>query len=178
MSKKVTAYLGMGSNVGDREANLLQALELLKEKVRIEKLSSPYETEPVGYKEQPWFLNLVCSISTSFSPLELLSFVKSMETSMGRVPAFPNAPRLIDVDILLYGDEMMESAGLIIPHPRLAQRSFVLIPLLEIAPDVVCPRRGKTIRELVAALIDHTEVKKVEWHKGEPLRILQLGGGS
>lgn len=145
----VTVYLGLGSNLGDRKQNLAQALELLSQQAEIEQVSSVYETEPVGFKEQPLFLNAVCRIATSLSPAKLLAFAKKIESALGRVPSFANAPRPIDIDILCYGNRIIKSTDLTIPHPRLTQRAFVLIPLAEIAPDLIHPESRKTISELL-----------------------------
>ena len=143
------AYLCLGSNLGEREANLRQALALLSPKVTFDDVSSIYETEPVGYKEQPLFLNLVCRITTNLPPEELLWLAKDIETKMGRVPSKQiNSPRPIDIDILFYNNKIMETQDLTIPHPRLKDRAFVLIPLAEIAPDLVHPKLDKSITRL------------------------------
>ncbi len=153
-------YLGLGANLGDRQANLAQAVELLGQRLDIEKVSSIYETEPVGYKDQPLFLNAVCRVQTDIGPLQLLSLVKGIEASMGRVPNFSDGPRLIDIDIILYGDMVMMDPELSIPHPRMAQRAFVLIPLAEIAPGLVHPFSGESVEEMVANVDGIDGVKK------------------
>ena len=146
-------YLCLGSNLGKREENLCQALTLLSLKVNLDDVSSVYETEPVGYKEQPLFLNLVCRITTNLPPEELLRLAKETETSMGRIPSGQiNSPRLIDIDILFYDNKIMETRNLTIPHPRLHDRAFVLIPLAEITPDLVHPKLGKSIAQLASAV--------------------------
>ena len=147
-----TVYLGLGSNTGNRQENLNQALDLLSHRLRGEQVSATYDTEPVGNPDQPRFLNLVCRASTGLEPMALLTLVQGIESKLGRLPHTSNEPRPLDIDILFYGDRVMETPELVIPHPRLAERDFVLVPLAEIAPDLVHPVEGKTIRELKQAI--------------------------
>jgi 2-amino-4-hydroxy-6-hydroxymethyldihydropteridine diphosphokinase len=150
-TESVTAYLGLGSNLGDRQANLDQALEFLGQRLRLKKVSSIYDSEPVGNIEQPRFLNLVCEVVTNLPPKGLLALAKGIENKLGRIGGRSGAPRTIDIDILLYGNEVMNSPELTIPHPRMTKRAFVLVPLVEIAPDVVHPVTGQTAKEMLKA---------------------------
>jgi GTP cyclohydrolase-4 len=154
-----TVFLGLGANLGDRQGNISQALQLLRQYLTIERVSACYETTPVGYLAQPDFINVACEASTDLPPEELLRFVKQVEQRMGRLATFRYGPRLIDVDILLYDDLVLDTPELAIPHPRMAERAFVLAPLAEIAPGVVHPALGLTAAELLAQ-VDQSGVRQ------------------
>ena len=143
------AYVGIGTNLGDRAAHVAQALQALAAEPAIEfvKASSLYETAPVGKTDQPDFLNAVAALRTSLPPRALLDALLHIENRMGRVRNLRWGPRVIDLDLLLYGDAQIQTPGLTIPHPRLRERAFVLIPLAEIAPDLRLPGDGKRIRD-------------------------------
>ena len=149
---RVTAYLGLGSNLGKREANLLEAAKRLvqDQRVSIGRASSLYETAPWGYTDQPFFLNWVLEIETALEPVPLLARVQEVEHEVGREPSFRYGPRLIDIDILLYGGLTLSlgTPDLQIPHPRMEQRAFVLVPLVELAAELVHPKLLLTIQEL------------------------------
>jgi len=154
-------YLSLGSNLGRRAANLARARRLLAGRhVEILKASSVYETEPVDYPDQPWFLNQVLEVRTALGPPALLRLAKSVEAEMKRVPTVAKGPRTIDIDILLAGDLLVETPDLVIPHPRLHLRKFALVPLSEIAPGVIHPVLGRPVAQLAGAVSDRSLVKR------------------
>jgi 2-amino-4-hydroxy-6-hydroxymethyldihydropteridine diphosphokinase len=155
-------YLALGSNLGDRLANLRTAITHLPPLVVEERCSTVYETEPAYVTEQPRFLNLVLQARTALSPHKLLQQLKTIERDVGRTTTFRNGPRVVDLDILLYDNMELDTPDLVIPHPRLAERAFVLVPLAELAPDLVLPGQTATI----AALAKRGE------HQGEVIRAL------
>jgi len=154
-------YLGLGSNLGDRRANLVKALRLLGERLTLERMSSLYETQPIGYEEQPLFLNAVCHVTTQIGPFQLLSIIKGIEVALGRAPSFVDAPRPIDVDILFYGDLIIESPQLVVPHPRLEERAFVLMPLAEIGRHLMHPISGRSMRDLASGVRGRDGVRRI-----------------
>ncbi|MBI5554596.1 MAG: 2-amino-4-hydroxy-6-hydroxymethyldihydropteridine diphosphokinase [Elusimicrobia bacterium] len=149
-----TAYLGLGSNIGNKRENIKEAIRLLRQEVKIAKMSSYYKTKPVGYADQPDFINVAIEIKTNLTPLQLLRMVKDIEKKIGRKKTFQNGPRIIDIDILIYYDEIMKTKKLVIPHPDMHRRWFVLKPLAEIAPEVIHPTLKHTIKNLFAKLKD------------------------
>jgi 2-amino-4-hydroxy-6-hydroxymethyldihydropteridine diphosphokinase len=158
-----TVYLSLGSNIGDRERNLRTAIASLADaKVRVTRVSSFYETEPVDLREQPWFLNCAVEAATEVPALELLQRLHHIETRMGSKKLVPKGPRLLDLDILLSGDETIDTLELQVPHPRMLQRKFVLVPLAEIAPNLKHPSWHGTASELLAKISDRSEVQKFE----------------
>jgi len=157
-SRPVTVFLGLGSNLGDRQNNLNLAIDFLKERIKIEKASPVYDTAPVGNINQPRFLNMVLQISTRLPANTLLFMVKGIEAKLGRVPI--DTPRPIDIDILFYDDQVINTPPqLIIPHPRLAERAFVLMPLADIAPDFIHPVSKKTVRQMLSEVEGKEGVK-------------------
>ena len=173
MSDVARVYLGLGSNLGDRADNLAQAIRRLGQPpprdgtLRPLRASSIYETAPWGYADQPAFLNCVLEAETNLAPLALLALGQRVERELGRQPTFRYGPRLVDVDILLYGDLVLDLPQLQVPHPRMAQRAFVLVPLAELAPELVHPTLRLTIAEL-ARRVDGKEGVKL-WSAAPPL---------
>lgn len=164
----ITAYIGIGSNSGDRKANCLQAIRLLRQAGTIIAVSSLYYTEPVGYRDQEDFINAVAAFETERVPRDLLDLCLSIEQALGRKRTIRWGPRTIDLDILLYGDWIVQEQDLIIPHPLMTTRKFVLVPLAEIAPDIRHPLLGKSIRELLSELKDTARVVQCEPDRTTP----------
>ncbi len=165
-------YLGLGANVGNRLANLRMALDRLGTLARLEEVSPLYETEPQGGIDQPPFFNAVCRIATGLEPAALLRFLKGLEWEIGRRPGGQLwGPRPIDLDILLYGERVVDTGQLQVPHPRLVERAFVLVPLAELAPGLRHPLLGKTIGELRASVGEEgiREIAPRGWETGGSL---------
>ena len=148
MEKDINIYLALGSNLGTREMHLQSAVAHLPPEVQVTAQSPVYQTKPWGYTKQPQFLNQVIEGKTALRPLQLLDHIKGIEKRMGRKPSFRYGPRIIDIDIILYNDLVFQSPSLEIPHPRMEDRDFVLVPLADIAPQVKHPVSGKTIHSL------------------------------
>lgn len=156
-ARSSSAYLGLGSNLEDREEHLAAGLRRIGELGEIRALSGVYETPPEGAHDQPPFLNLVVRLETSLEPQELLECARGIERERGRVRSYRNAPRTLDIDLLLYGSRVLDQERLVVPHPRMERRVFVLLPLLEIAPSLVDPRTGRPYAELLAELSSEDE---------------------
>jgi 2-amino-4-hydroxy-6-hydroxymethyldihydropteridine diphosphokinase len=157
-------FLGLGSNIGDRIATIQKAKEMISSLPGVSVISSSslYETEPVGISDQPMFINAVLEIETDLSPEELFFKLKDIEANLGRTETIRWGPRVIDIDILLFGDMIFEERDLTIPHPEMTKRGFVLVPLCEIAPEIKHPRLKKTIKELTDDLGDVCGIEKIE----------------
>jgi len=159
---KKTVYLSLGSNLGDRAKNLQEGTAgLRKAGINVTRISSIYETEPVDYLDQPWFLNIAMEAETELAPAALLQALRGIETRMGSKKLVAKGPRLIDVDILLYANEVIDTPALQIPHPRMHLRRFVLHPLAEIAPGARHPILGMTAAEMLASTRDKSTVRTV-----------------
>jgi 2-amino-4-hydroxy-6-hydroxymethyldihydropteridine diphosphokinase len=155
-------FLSLGSNLGDKKKNLKRASRLLKNaSIKILRASSFYQTQPVGHADQPWFINQVVEVETDLTPWALLALLQSIEKKIGRTKTVVNGPRLIDLDVLLADDTILDTPGLTIPHPRIAARNFVLVPLSEIAPEAQHPVLGKRIAVLLAESCDRSAVHKI-----------------
>jgi GTP cyclohydrolase-4 len=161
MSVLHQVYLSFGANLGNRQANILQALQYTQTRASVKNISSFYETEPEGFSDQPMFLNIACGLDTVLSPGDMLRFLKWIEKRMGRQASFRNAPRPIDIDILFYDDLLLDSSDLKLPHPRMNERAFVLVPLAEIAPDLVHPVLNMTVTEMLNG-VDQAGVKRLD----------------
>ena len=148
--KEHTVYLALGSNLGDRLANLKQAIAALTPQMDVKAKSQVYETPPWGYEDQPKFLNQVIKATTYLEPEPLLKHLKRLEVALGRKASVPNGPRTIDIDILFYDDLVVNKPSLVIPHPRLHERAFVLLPLMDLAPDLVHPVHQQSVHEMAA----------------------------
>ena len=156
-----TVYLSLGSNVGDREANLRAAISKLAEIGRVDSVSSFYDTEPIELTSQPWFVNCAVKLDTEKMPRQLMAAILALEQEMGRQRKQQKGPRTIDIDILLFGSSVIDIASLTIPHPRLHERRFVLEPLTEIAPDARHPIFKRSVREMRDALPAGQTVRKL-----------------
>jgi len=158
----ITVYLSLGSNEGDRLDNLRRACAALEARdIRLRRASSVYETEPVDMREQTWFLNCVIEVETSLPPLRLLYEIEQIEGELGRKRSLPKGPRTIDLDILLYGNSVIREESLVVPHPKLHKRRFVLVPLREIAPSLKLPLFDRTPEQLVPELRDSSDVVRL-----------------
>jgi len=155
-------FLGLGSNIDDKEEHIRKALTLLANICKVRRTSHLYLTEPVEYPEQDWFLNCVVEVETDVDPKKLLSSIKSIERKLGRTKTVKKGPRIIDIDILFYGDHVIKTKDLVIPHPLMQERLFVLQPMMDINPDFVHPVLKKSIRELYE---DHPWAEKVMIYK-------------
>jgi 2-amino-4-hydroxy-6-hydroxymethyldihydropteridine diphosphokinase len=160
-TEPATVYLSLGSNLGSREDNLKKAMDSIAHRLRLGKVSSIYDTAPIDIP-QPRFLNMACQVSTTLPPTAMLALLQGFELMLGRIPGRSGLPRPVDIDILFYGDLVLDSPDLKIPHPRLTEREFVLVPLAEIAPDMIHPVLKKSIKQLLAAIAGKQDVVKIQ----------------
>ena len=152
-SEPVTVFVSVGSNLGERQKNVLAAIRALQDdQATLVAASGLYETEPTDLEDQPWFINAVAKLSTTRSPGALLELCQEIERSLGREKGVRFGPRVLDIDILLYGDDVVDTDDLTIPHPRMSERRFVLVPLAEIAPDLADPRTGEPFAQMLQRL--------------------------
>jgi 2-amino-4-hydroxy-6-hydroxymethyldihydropteridine diphosphokinase len=165
-------YLGLGSNLGARRQHLAHALLRLREIGRVSRMSGVYETDPEGFLDQPLFLNLVVRLGTTLGPRQLLERIRSIEAERSRIRTFRDAPRTLDIDILLFGDQSVEDEGLTVPHPRMTERAFVLVPLLELEPSIIEPGTGRPYADYLADL----ELERTEGDDGFP-RVRRIMDG-
>jgi 2-amino-4-hydroxy-6-hydroxymethyldihydropteridine diphosphokinase len=168
-----TAFIALGSNIGNRHEYLTNAIKKLANhpKIKLVNISSVYETDPVGYEEQDLFLNMVIELMTSFSAYELLDYCLKVELELGRKREIYWGPRTIDLDILLYNQENIVSENLIVPHPRMLERNFVMIPLSEIKPDVIIPNREKPLEGWIEELPNKEGVRIWKRKNGEDVFV-------
>ncbi|MBE3588464.1 MAG: 2-amino-4-hydroxy-6-hydroxymethyldihydropteridine diphosphokinase [Thermoanaerobacteraceae bacterium] len=166
---EVVAYIGLGSNMGGKKANLKAALELLGRVpgVRLLRVAPFYRTDPVGYTDQDWFVNTVAEVETTLSPRELLAACLDIENRLGRVRDIRWGPRVIDLDLLLYNGQVIDEPGLVVPHPRMHERAFVVVPLADLVPELVIPGRGKVSKLL--AVVGRQGVEQLEKSEGQLL---------
>ncbi|MED4404139.1 2-amino-4-hydroxy-6-hydroxymethyldihydropteridine diphosphokinase [Metabacillus fastidiosus] len=171
---KFEAYLALGSNMGDREFYLMSAIKELQQykEISIENISSIYETDPIGYTDQDQFLNMVIQIKTNLTAFDLLNVTQQIEKELGRKREVKWGPRTLDLDILLYNNENIEAEHLIVPHPRMLERSFVLIPLKELNPDINIPNNETSISVIIDQLLDKKGVRIWKQKNGEDVFAL------
>jgi len=148
----IPVYISLGSNLADRKSNLEAVRSALPPAVVVQEASSIYETEPWGYADQPDFLNQILLAETQLTATDLLAYVKDLEIAIGREPSFRFGPRLVDIDIIFYGDQSIQEPDLEIPHPRFRERAFVLVPLAEISPDLLIPGTDQSVSDLLREL--------------------------
>lgn len=152
MAGHIDVFIGLGSNIGDRLSYLRRAALEIESNSRHFLISNIYESVPVGYKFQPLYLNAVCKVATDKTPEQMLSFLQTLEDKLGRTRSFANAPRKIDLDILMWGDQVIRTDDLEVPHPRMIYRGFVMLPIVELSPSTIHPVEGLTMTQLLCKL--------------------------